>query len=100
LPVFVEQTPMLMLPPLVGEQVTWPVVLPQHSLSLVQRLLMILQPRPGWQTLTPLSAHGPQFRLQQLPQPLQRTPSCVHWPVPVVETFPQMPCAAPDAFMQ
>ena len=38
---------------------------------------MILRPRPGWQTLTLESAHGPQFLLQQLPQPLQSTPSCV-----------------------
>ena len=49
---------------------------PQHSWLLVQRLFRILQPSPGWQTLTPVSAQGPQFRLQQLPQPLQRTPSC------------------------
>ena len=91
---------MLMSPPVVGEQVTWPVALPQHSLSLVQRLLMILQPRPGWQTSTPVCAHGPQFRLQQLPHPLQMVPSCAHWPVPLVETFPQMPSVAPAAFMQ
>ena len=58
---------------------------------------MILQPRPGWQTLTPVSAHGPQFRLQQLPHPLQRTPSCVHWPVPVVAMSPQTPWVAPAA---
>ena len=90
-PVFVEQTPMLKVPPDVGLQWTWSVALPQHSLSLVQRLLMILQPRPGWQTLTPVRAHGPQFLLQQLPQPLQRTPSCVQLPVPVVATSMQTP---------
>jgi hypothetical protein len=39
-------------------------------------------------------------RLQQLPQPLQRTPSCWHWPVPVVATFMQTPCVAPEAFEQ
>jgi hypothetical protein len=99
-PVFVEQTPMLTLPPETGVQWTWLVLLPQHSLSLVQKLLMILQPRPGWHTLTPVSAQGPQFLLQQLPQPLQRTPSWVHWPVPVVETFMQTPCVAPEAFEQ
>jgi hypothetical protein len=99
-PVLVEQTPMLTLPPEVGLQWTWFVPLPQHSLSLVQRLLMILQPRPGWQTLTPESAHGPQFRLQQLPQPLQRTPSWVHWPVPLVATSMQTPWLAPLAFEQ
>jgi hypothetical protein len=76
------------------------VALPQHSLSLVQRLFMILQPRPGWQTFTPVNAHGPQFLLQQLPHPLQRTPSCWHWPVPVVAMFWQVPSAAPDAFEQ
>jgi hypothetical protein len=100
LPVFVEQTPMLRLPPVVGEQVTWPVALPQHSLSLVQRLAMILQPRPGWQTSTPLCAQGPQFRLQQAPHPLQMVPSCAQLPTPLVETFPQMPWVAPVAFMQ
>jgi hypothetical protein len=100
LPVFVEQTPMLVLPLVAGEQVTWPVLLPQHSLSLVQRLAMILQPRPGWQTLTPVSAQGPQFRLQQLPQPLQRTPSCVQLPTPEVPTSMQVPSVAPEAFEQ
>ena len=75
--------------------------LPQQSLSLVQRLFSILQPRPGWQTLTPESAQGPQFLLQQLPQPLQRTPSCVQLPVPVVATSMQTPwVAAPEAFEQ
>ena len=73
---------------------------PQHSMSLVQRLFRILQPRPGWQTCTPVCAQGPQFLLQQLPQPLQRTPSCVQLPVPVVATSMQTPCAAPDAFEQ
>jgi hypothetical protein len=99
-PVFVEQTPMLTLPPEVGVQWTWLVALPQHSLSLVQKLLMILQPRPGWQTLTPVCAQGPQFLLQQLPQPLQMTPSWVHWPVPLVETSMQTPWVAPVAFEQ
>ena len=99
-PVLVEQTPMLMLPPVVGEQVTWPVALPQHSLLLVQRLLMILQPSPGWQMFTPVAAHGPQFLLQQAPQPLQSTPSWVHWPVPLVPTSIQTPCVAPEAFEQ
>jgi hypothetical protein len=99
-PVFVEQTPMLTFPPEVGVQWTWLVALPQHSLSLVQKLLMILQPRPGWQTLTPVCAQGPQFLLQQLPQPLQRTPSWVHWPVPLVETSMQTPWVAPVAFEQ
>jgi|SRR5579863_3278508 len=61
---------------------------------------MILQPSPGWQMSTPLCAQGPQFRLQHAPQPLQRTPSCVHWPVPVVETFPHTPWVAPAAFVQ
>jgi hypothetical protein len=100
LPVFVEQTPILMLPLVDSVQWTWPVPLPQHSLSVIQRLLMILQPRPGWQTSTPVSAHGPQLRLQQLPQPLQRTPSCVHWPVPVVEISVQVPSVAPAAIEQ
>jgi len=59
-----------------------------------------LQSRPGWQTLTPESAHGPQFLLQQLPQPLQRTPSWVHWPVPLVPTSMQTPWVAPVAFEQ
>jgi len=79
---------MLTLPPEVGLQWTWSVALPQHSLSLVQRLLMILQPRPGWQTSTPLWAQGPQFRLQQAPHPLQMVPSCAQLPTPLVETFP------------
>ena len=47
-----------------------------------------------------MSAQGPQFLLQQLPQPLQRTPSCVQLPVPVVETSMQTPSAAPEAFEQ
>jgi hypothetical protein len=50
--------------------------------------------------LTPVSAQGPQFLLQQLPQPLQRTPSCWQLPVPVVETSVQTPCVAPEAFEQ
>jgi hypothetical protein len=99
-PVFVEQTPMLRLPLVDNVQCTWPVLLPQHSVSVVQRLLMILQPRPGWQTFTPVSAQGPQFLLQQLPQPSQRTPSCVQLPVPVVPTSIQTPSVAPDAFEQ
>ena len=74
--------------------------LPQHSLSLVQRLFRILHPRPGWQMFTPVAAHGPQFRLQQLPHPLQSTPSCWHCPVPVVAMFWQVPSAAPDCFVQ
>ena len=73
---------------------------PQHSTSLVQRLFRILQPRPGWQTCTPVCAQGPQFLLQQLPQPLQRTPSCVQLPVPLVPTSIQTPWAAPEAFEQ
>jgi hypothetical protein len=101
LPAFIEQTPMLTFPPLAGVQWTMPLLpLPQHSLSLVQRLFRILQPRPGWQTCTPVSAQGPQFLLQQLPQPLQSTPSCVQLPVPVVPTSMQTPCAAPEAFEQ
>ena len=84
-PVFVEQTPMVMLPLVDSVQWTWPVALPQHSLSEVQRLAMILQPRPGWQTLTPVAAHGPQTLLQHDPQlPPQIVPSCMHWPAPVV----------------
>jgi hypothetical protein len=97
---FCEQTPMLTVPPVAGVQVTVPPPPPQHSLSLVQRLFRILQPRPGWQTFTPVSAHGPQFLLQQLPQPLQRTPSCVQLPVPVVPTSMQTPSAAPEVFEQ
>jgi hypothetical protein len=73
---------------------------PQHSVSLVQRLFRILQPSPGWQTLTPVSAQGPQFRLQQLPQPLQRTPSCVQLPAPVVPTSMQIPWVAPVVIAQ
>jgi len=98
---FIEQTPMLTLPPVASVQWTIPLPPPpQHSLSLVQRLFRILQPRPGWQTCTPVSAQGPQFLLQQLPQPLQRTPSCVQLPVPVVPTSLQTPSVAPDAFEQ
>ena len=102
LPVFIEQTPMLRLPLLAGVQWTSGLVPepPQHSLSLVQRLFRILQPRPGWQTLTPVSAQGPQFRLQQLPQPSQSTPSCVQLPVPVVPTSMQTPWVAPEAIEQ
>ncbi len=102
-PLFCEQTPMLTLPPVAGVQETVPVPAlppPQHSLSLVQRLFRILQPRPGWQTFTPVSAQGPQFLLQQLPQPLQRTPSCVQLPVPVVPTSMHTPSVAPAAFEQ
>ena len=99
-PVFVEQTPMVMLPLVDSVQWTWPVALPQHSLSVVQRLFKILQPRPGWQTLTPVRAHGPQLRLQQLPQPLQSTPSCVQLPVPVVAMSWQTPSAAPPVLAQ
>jgi hypothetical protein len=73
---------------------------PQHSALLVQRLFRILQPRPGWQTFTPVSAHGPQFRLQQLPQPLHSTPSCVQAPAPVVATSSQVPSVAPEAIAQ
>jgi len=76
LPWFCAQTPMLIpVGPVAGTQVTAPVSPPQQSAELVQRLFTILQPRPGWQTSTPVSAHGPQLRLQQLPHPLQRTPS-------------------------
>src|SRR5689334_2783264 len=91
---------MLTLPPVAGVQVTSPLEPPQHSLLLVQRLLRILQPSPGWQTLTPVRAQGPQFLLQQLPQPLQRTPSCVQLPVPVVATSMQTPWVAPEAMEQ
>jgi hypothetical protein len=98
--VFIEQTPMLTFPLLASVQWTVPLPPPQHSLSLVQRLFKILQPRPGWQMCTPVSAQGPQFLLQQLPQPLQRTPSCVQLPVPVVPTSMQTPSAAPVAFEQ
>jgi len=96
-PRFVEQTPMLMLPLVDSVQWTWPVLLPQHSLSVVQRLLMILQPRPGWQTSMPLSGQGAQILLQQLPQPLQMTPSCWHEPAPVVPGSLQTPTVAPVA---
>jgi hypothetical protein len=84
--------------PVAGLHVTSPVSPPQHSDELVQRLFRILQPRPGWQTLTPLSAHGPQFRLQQSPQPLQTTPSWRQVPAPVVWTSWQTPSVAPWAF--
>jgi hypothetical protein len=57
-----------------------------------------LQPRPGWQTFTPVSAHGPQLRLQQLPQPLQSTPSCMQVPAPLVWTSWQTPRVAPVCF--
>jgi hypothetical protein len=99
-PEFCEQTPMLVFPPVAGLHVTAPVSPPQHSLLLVQRLFRILQPSPGWQTFTPVCAQGPQFRLQQLPQPLQRTPSCVHWPAPLVDTSMQTPSVAPEAIEQ
>jgi len=104
LPWFWLQTPMLMLPSaaVAGTQVTSGLlpVPPQHSALLVQRLFRILQPRPGWQTLTPVRAQGPQFRLQQLPQPLQSTPSCVQDPAPVVATSWQTPRVAPLAIAQ
>ena len=103
LPWFWEQTPMLMLVgPVAGLQVTSgeAPAPPQHSLELVHKLLRILQPSPGWQTLTPVSAHGPQLRLQQLPQPLQRTPSCWHCPAPVVATSWHTPEVAPVALEQ
>jgi hypothetical protein len=74
---FCEQTPMLIsVGPVTGLHVTSPVVPPQHSAELVQRLFRILHPRPGWQTSTPDWDHGAQILLQQLPQPLQTTPSC------------------------
>ena len=94
---------MLTFPLLAGVQWTMPVppvTPPQHSPSLVQRLFRILQPRPGWQTFTPVSAQGPQFLLQQLPHPLHRTPSCAQLPVPVVPTSAQTPSVAPEAFEQ
>jgi hypothetical protein len=95
---FWVQTP-IVIPcgPVPGTQVTLPVSPPQHSWSVVQRLFRILQPRPGWQTLTPVSAHGPQLRLQQLPHPLQSTPSWVQLPAPVVWTSWQTPSVAPCA---
>ncbi len=102
LPWFCAQTPTLMLPEalVAATQVTAGVVPspPQHSWSDVQRLFRILQPRPGWQTLTPVSAHGPQFLLQQLPQPLHSTPSCMQLPVPVVARSWQVPSVAPPVF--
>jgi hypothetical protein len=58
-----------------------------------------LQPKPGWQTLTPVSAHGPQLRLQQLPHPSHSTPSWVQLPAPVVCTSWQTPSVAPDALL-
>ena len=91
---------MLTLPPVAGVQCTWPVALPQHSLSLVQRLAMILQPRPGWQTFTPDVSQGPQFLLQQAPQPLQMVPSWEQLPTPLVEMSPHTPWVAPAAFVQ
>jgi hypothetical protein len=101
LPWFCTHTPKLMLPEAVvaGTQLTSGLVPlpPQHSASLVQRLFRILQPSPGWQTLTPVRAHGPQLRLQQLPQPLQSTPSCTQDPAPVVATSWQTPRVAPLA---
>jgi len=83
---FCPQTPMLMsVGPEAGLQETSPVSPPQHSAEVVQRLFRILQPRPGWQTLTPVAAHGPQTLLQHDPQlPPQIVPSCMHWPAPVV----------------
>jgi len=82
--------------PVTGLQVTAPVSPPQHSPLLVQRLFRILQPRPGWQTLTPVWAQGPQTLLQQFPQaPLQIVPSCAQLPVPVVPGLWQVPWVAP-----
>jgi hypothetical protein len=76
-PWFWVQTPMLMsVGPVTGLQVTSPVAPPQHSAAVVQRLFRILQPSPGWQTSTPLRGQAPQILLQQLPHPLQMTPSC------------------------
>jgi hypothetical protein len=84
--------------PVTGLQLTSPLAPPQHSAELVQRLFRILQPSPGWQTLTPVWAHGPQILLQQLPHPpLHTTPSCWQEPVPVVVGFWQVPTVAPDA---
>jgi hypothetical protein len=101
LPWFCAQTPMLIpVGPVAGTQVTTPVSPPQQSAELVHRLFKILQPRPGWQTFTPVCAHGPQFRLQQLPHPLQSTPSCWQVPAPVVMTSWQVPTEAPEAFEQ
>jgi hypothetical protein len=95
---FWEQMPMLMsVGPVTGLQVTSPVAPPQHSAELVQRLFRILQPRPGWHTSTPLSGHGAQILLQQLPQPLQTTPSCWHEPAPVEPGCWQVPTVAPVA---
>jgi hypothetical protein len=99
-PMFCEQTPMLMLPPVAAVHLTVPVAPPQHSLSLVQKLSRILQPIPGWQTFTPVRAQGPQFLLQHEPHPLQSTPSWVQVPVPLVVRFPQTPTVAPAAFEQ
>jgi hypothetical protein len=79
LPWFCAHTPMVALPDALTAAVHVTAGLvplpPQHSWFVVQRLFRILQPSPGWQTLTPVNAHGPQLRLQQLPHPLQRTPS-------------------------
>jgi hypothetical protein len=99
LPWFWAQTPMLMsVGPVTGLQLTSPLAPPQHSAELVQRLFKILQPRPGWQTFTPVFAQGPQTLLQQLPHaPLQITPSWVQEPVPVVPGSWQVPIVAPDA---
>lgn len=100
LPWFWAQAPMLMsVGPVTGLQLTAPVSAPQHSAALVQRLFRILQPRPGWQTSTPVT-HGPQILLQQLPHPLQITPSCWQEPVPVVLGFWQVPSVAPAARWQ
>jgi hypothetical protein len=101
LPWFCAQTPMLIpVGPVAGTHVTPPVSPPQQSAELVQRLFRILQPRPGWQTFTPVRAQGPQFRLQQLPHPLQSTPSCWQVPAPVAMTSWQVPSEAPEAFEQ
>ena len=102
LPWFCAQTPMLMsVGPETGLQVTLPSLLPQHSAALVQRLFRILQPSPGWQTSTPVAAHGAQTLLQQAPQSLPHfVPSCEHEPVPVVCGSWQVPEVAPDARLQ
>ena len=86
--------------PVTGLHVTSPVAPPQHSAELVHRLFRILQPRPGWQTSTPVWAQGPQILLQQLPHPLQIVPSWSQLPAPVVPGFWQVPSVAPAARWQ
>jgi len=98
---FWAHTPMLMsVGPVTGLHVTSPVAPPQHSAELVHRLFKILQPSPGWQTSTPVCAHGPQILLQQLPHPLQMVPSWSQLPAPVVPGFCQVPSVAPAARWQ